>query len=1056
MSTVLDFKSVLIALLPNGHIWNPKPGGDFDLMLDAEAENIQLIHDRLAAAADVRNPRKTTMLSDLEKEYRTVPESVLTEAERRVALANIIYQPISTGGADFLQARLQENGFNLVVQHNSPAIDPRILADIDYQMVADGGAAFAGNAAAFAGVSGGEIIVNQKMYTQDVAYEAQADGASTFAGNQFAVAGYFNDLHRELIEYSLDMHFGYWSCVFFIAESFSGWIPLRDWSMEKPGNVDWIPGPASLAEKDFFLTAMNRDEQQSEYQMIADVYHNIPDLNGDKDGVNHGGENTEDSYGPALSFDGISQYASFQQDIFTYTELTYEAVVKINAFQGVDDVPLFGDAAFSFYGTGLYIFQDIITMKVGLGSGVGPISSAGFKAELDRYYHIVGTWSNGNTIKLYIDGKLYDNNVYVTGTIDQTVNLLSGSNINLSVYQNCEVAYATYYDEEKDQDWVNARHFDLMREGGRRLRVAAVNNTGVQQLSPYPFDPDLIHEYCTYLYPGIPGGDGVFDLIGNSDYDGDFTTNVNSIYGRGMSFNGTTSTLGGPFYYTSTEFCLEIIAKVNAYPAADAFIVGSGNQAGDALSLHGITANSGNNIWAFIYVNSVRYYTATYAMTTGVYHHIAMSWISGETLKLYVDGSLVAQSAVVTGTIDAFTSLTVGVDLAGPSFLNCETHRLSVYKKKKELAYIQSRYNEMLDRKICDLTMYARVEGDIPSGIGPSRDYTIEDITTNQYGYPTDITESWTKWGRSLIFNGLTSKVDLYLAHPVMANIDHTISILVKKTSGSTPATQPLVSNGSSAAGTTQHLYLDLSAYPTISATYDISSAVGGTITGISGTVNDIETEYYHIVATRYWDSVNTQLKLYINGALSNSTSFVGLPNVTVTPCLLGFRSGSDYLDGEVANLKMYSEEKNLAWVQAEYADILATDMEFGSYAEQILDTPITSSIDISGVASGDGVGARPYLMVQDPSTSEWSTIWEGNERDDLQHFTAEAPNGLSAIRLYNGLSNDGFVSWDDISVIDPQVVRGQVSAARKDKLKQLILQYKPLGTWCILITDYV
>ena len=143
-------------------------------------------------------------------------------------------------------------------------------------------------------------------------------------------------------------------------------------------------------------------------------------------------------------------------------------------------------------------------------------------------------------------------------------------------------------------------------------------------------------------------------------------------------------------------------------------------------------------------------------------------------------------------------------------------------------------------------------------------------------------------------------------------------------------------------------------------------------------------------------------------------------------------------------------------WAVIQAAIVSETDMLNGAYAEQILDDPILTSRDVSGIAWGDGIDAVPYVMVQHPTLLTWEVLWYGTASDQIQFFTAMAANGFSAIRLYNGLTVDSISSFDDIWTIDPQVARGQVDAARKEKLKQLIVRYKPIPTWCVLITDYV
>lgn len=1045
----LDFKSILIALLPKGKIWEPKSGGDFDLFLEAKAENIKLIYDRLAAAAYVRDPRLTTMLSDLEKEYRIIPETVLTESERRTQLVNAKYVPNGTGSAGYLQDRLQEAGFNLIVKANDPAIDPRVLADISYRMLAGGGASFAGNQNALAGVFGGEIIVNQDFRDQEIAYESQANGASTFAGNQFAIAGYFNYIKNELIEYSLAMHYGYWPSVFFIAGGFSGWTPLKDWNMEKPNNIDWIEGNNSSSQKEIFALPANREALVSEYQYLPKTDYSIEDLKGNNDGLNYGGIQTENTYGPSISFDGISQYAYFLQDVLIgLTEITFEAIFKLNAFSA-SVVPIFGESnSLGIYVNGskcrFALYRSALPYTVNIDVGI----------EYEKYYHAIGTWKSGESYKLYINGTLYDSFDNFTGSLVSPTNIYSGG-IQGGNFADCEIAYGSFYSEKKDDTWCISRYYDMMKYGVRRLKVVANSNTKNQRLTVKPYLPDLYADFICYRYATL---NYVFNcILNNYAVPTGGVTNINSVYGRTLAFDG----INGKAYYNNYHFdaynysfTIEIVVKIDSYTAGSS-IISSDEPCSDTFSRHAIFT-TGTGIYGRITINDTPYETTLYAMDTISYHHVVLTWSSGQKLKLYVDGSVVAQSAsIVNGELDSSVKQWIAFDNNQTQYLDCNIHRICMYRTEKDSSFITARYSELMTAKVCDLILYDSYE----YGFGCSGQYMrIEDLTRNQFGDPGNpyakyMENAWTKYGRALIFNGTTSEIDMYPNYPVFDTTEHTISVVIKKDTGATPTTQYLVHNK---GGTScQELLLDLSSYPTINVSYsayDVVIPAKHTISAsVNNSVNNIETEEYHIVATRHYDTINTYLKLYVNGVLANSTSFSGLPDISSKNGYIGTT-----FKGILSQIKMFAEEKDLTWVQAEYADVLATDIENGSYVEQILDIPITDSRDITGVAWGDGTSATPYLMIKNPTTNDWETIWDGTASEGLQHFTATAGNGLSAVRLYNGLSSNGYVSWDDIQLIDPQITRGQVQFARKERLKQLILKHKPMHSWCVLITDYV
>ena len=122
-------RRVVDTLWPGGPIWQLKPGGHFDNFVKGMSQNFQDVQEFLGFLADIRNPRKTTLLSDLEKEYGEVSDENLSDEERRNRLAEIVYAPDSGGDEDFLEGRLRGAGFDVHVHANDPPIDPNLFLD---------------------------------------------------------------------------------------------------------------------------------------------------------------------------------------------------------------------------------------------------------------------------------------------------------------------------------------------------------------------------------------------------------------------------------------------------------------------------------------------------------------------------------------------------------------------------------------------------------------------------------------------------------------------------------------------------------------------------------------------------------------------------------------------------------------------------------------------------------------------------------------------------------------------------------------------------------------
>lgn len=120
-----DFtKQLVSSLFPKGEIWTPRPGGDFDLLLDGIADCFESAVDFLETVGAVRNPRITSLLADLEKEYG-IKIPIIDENIRRSRLAARKYVKRRDGTKEQMEFFLSEAGFTgLNVYPNDPAVNP--------------------------------------------------------------------------------------------------------------------------------------------------------------------------------------------------------------------------------------------------------------------------------------------------------------------------------------------------------------------------------------------------------------------------------------------------------------------------------------------------------------------------------------------------------------------------------------------------------------------------------------------------------------------------------------------------------------------------------------------------------------------------------------------------------------------------------------------------------------------------------------------------------------------------------------------------------------------
>lgn len=183
-------RAILRALQPPGSLWIPEDGKDLDLLYDGMAVNTEEIRTFLQNLAYVRSPQLTTVLSDLEKEFGLLPDSALTEAERRVRLAAAKTANKGDGTSTFLESTLQASGFNVQVHVNNPPVDPAgflaVQAVAQFNVVTGAVTMFGEPDSLFGGL-GGTVIINGR--TDDNQSPLPGSGNSEYWPLIFFVGG---------------------------------------------------------------------------------------------------------------------------------------------------------------------------------------------------------------------------------------------------------------------------------------------------------------------------------------------------------------------------------------------------------------------------------------------------------------------------------------------------------------------------------------------------------------------------------------------------------------------------------------------------------------------------------------------------------------------------------------------------------------------------------------------------------------------------------------------------------------------------------------------------
>jgi hypothetical protein len=119
-------------------------------------------------------------------------------------------------GKDYLQSQLQSAGFEVQVHENNPAIDPDILLSSLFVMQCGGTNAYAGRSDAFAGKTGGDLIVNGPILTNVPLKIAIAGYINCCCGNNAAHCGYFEKIKTHDRVYEITNDQDYWPYFFFI------------------------------------------------------------------------------------------------------------------------------------------------------------------------------------------------------------------------------------------------------------------------------------------------------------------------------------------------------------------------------------------------------------------------------------------------------------------------------------------------------------------------------------------------------------------------------------------------------------------------------------------------------------------------------------------------------------------------------------------------------------------------------------------------------------------------------------------------------------------------
>lgn len=215
-------RSVIDTLLPRGPAWEPAADDDYDLLLEGIADNSEAVRLDLEKLRYLRDPAKTSILSDLEHEYGIIPSATATTAERRQRLAFSMFRRSEKPTYELLEEQLNAADFNVYVHANSPAVDPDTFLDENFNMVCGdtlpgGNDAQCGEAEAICARVGGELLVNGEIFDQEPNYICLCGEALAQCGEpDVGLCGQYDSIALIPILYAVPDVAGYWPLIFFV------------------------------------------------------------------------------------------------------------------------------------------------------------------------------------------------------------------------------------------------------------------------------------------------------------------------------------------------------------------------------------------------------------------------------------------------------------------------------------------------------------------------------------------------------------------------------------------------------------------------------------------------------------------------------------------------------------------------------------------------------------------------------------------------------------------------------------------------------------------------
>lgn len=194
----------------------------------------------------------------------------------------------------------------------------------------------------------------------------------------------------------------------------------------------------------------------------------------------------------------------------------------------------------------------------------------------------------------------------------------------------------------------------------------------------------------TKSYPG--SGTAWSDLSGNNNNSTNYNSSTYNSSGY-FTFDGTNQYFeGGSINFSTTAITFDSWFRQLSNPSNFTQIIGSATASGAIY----IAPNSSNVFGQLSFVANGNKGTGNTTIPLNVWKHVTVTWETGSTIKLYIDGTFSRQSAAFTDTINIVSHRIARY--AGGVYLNCDLSSASVYNRALSASEIAQNFNALRGR----------------------------------------------------------------------------------------------------------------------------------------------------------------------------------------------------------------------------------------------------------------------------------------------------------------------------------------------------------------------